>query len=163
LFYVVVYGLSTFGALAVTAAVERDCGDDSLTSFGGLVHRSPLQAVALLVFITSLAGIPPLAGFTGKFVMFSAAMATSPTPGAPGLTWLVGLGAIMSAVSLYYYLMVLKQAFVREAVDPAPVAMSLPHRLAVLVPAVLVVVLGLFPALLLSPLAAALAETLCGL
>ena len=163
LFYVVVYGLSTFGALAVTAAVERDRGDDSLTSFGGLVHRSPLQAVALLVFITSLAGIPPLAGFTGKFVMFSAAMAETTTNGTPGLTWLVGLGAIMSAVSLYYYLMVLKQAFVREAADPAPVAMSLPHRLAVLVPAVLVVVLGLFPSLLLSPLAAALAATLCGL
>ena len=159
LFYVVVYGLATFGALAVTAAVERDRGDDSLGSFAGLVHRSPLQALALLVFLTSLAGIPPLAGFVGKFVMFSAAMAETTTHGTPGLTWLVGLAAIMSAISLYYYLMVLKQAFVREAADPAPVAMSTSHRLAVLVPAVLVVGLGLFPALLLSPLAAALKAT----
>ncbi len=160
LFYVVVYGLATFGALAITAAVERDRGNDSLESFAGLVHRSPLQAVALLVFLTSLAGIPPLAGFVGKFVMFSAAMAETTSHGTPGLTWLVGLAAIMSAISLYYYLMVLKQAFVRGAADAAPVPMSVPHRLAVLVPAVLVVVLGLFPALLLSPLAAALAATL---
>jgi NADH-quinone oxidoreductase subunit N len=160
LFYVVVYGLATFGALAVTAAVERDRGDDSLGSFAGLVHRSPLQALALLVFLTSLAGIPPLAGFVGKFVMFSAAMADSTHQGVPGLTWLVGLAAIMSAISLYYYLIVLKQAFVREAADTAPVAMSVMHRLAVLVPAVLVIALGLFPALLLSPLTAALLATL---
>ena len=163
LFYVVVYGLATFGALAVTAAVERDRGgDDSMGAFAGLVHRSPMQALALLIFLTSLAGIPPLAGFTGKFVMFSAAMAESTTQGTPGLTWLVGLAAIMSAISLYYYLMVLKQAFVREAADSSPVPMSVSHRLAVLVPAFLVVILGLFPALLLSPLAAALAATLGG-
>ena len=163
LFYVVVYGLATFGALAVTAAVERDRGDDSMASFAGLVHRSPLQAVALLVFLTSLAGIPPLAGFVGKFAMFGAAMAASTTDGIPGLTWLVGLGAIMSAISLYYYLMVLKQAFVREAPEAAPVALSMSHRLAVLVPAVLLVALGLFPALLLSPLTQALRATLLGL
>ena len=162
LFYVVVYGLATFGALAVTAAVERDRGDDSLASFAGLVHRSPLQAVALMVFLTSLAGVPPLAGFVGKFVMFGAAMAESTTNGIPGLTWLVGLGTIMSAISLYYYLKVLKQAFVREAADAAPVALSMSHRMAVLIPAVLLVVLGLFPALLLSPLTQALLTTLRG-
>ena len=99
LFYVVVYGLSTFGALAVTAGVERDRGDDSVGSFAGLVHRSPLQALALLVFLTSLAGIPPLAGFVGKFAMFSEAIAASATAESAGLVWLVGLGAVMSAVS----------------------------------------------------------------
>ncbi len=162
LFYVVVYGLATFGALAITAAVERDRGDDSLGSFAGLVHRSPLQAVALLVFLTSLAGIPPLAGFVGKFAMFSEAVAVSATQGTTGLVWLVGLGAIMSAISLYYYLLVLKQAFVREAVTAAPVELHWAHRLAMLVPAVLLVALGLFPALLFSPVAKALADTLRG-
>ncbi len=160
LFYVVVYGLATFGALAVTAAVERDRGDDSMKSFAGLVHRSPLQAVALLVFLTSLAGVPPLAGFVGKFVMFGAAMAESTNHGIPGLTWLVGLAAIMSAISLYYYLMVLKQAFVREPENSEAVAMSASHRLAVLIPAVLLILLGLFPAVLLSPLTQALLATL---
>lgn len=160
LFYVVVYGLATFGALAVTAAVERDRGDDSFGSFAGLVHRSPLQALALLVFLTSLAGVPPLAGFVGKFAMFGAAMAESTTQGVPGLTWLVGLAAIMSAISLYYYLMVLKQAFVREAADSTPLQLTMAHRMAVAVPAVLLIVLGLFPALLLSPLTQALLATL---
>ena len=160
LFYVVVYGLATFGALAVTAAVEQERGDDSLGAFAGLVHRSPLQAVALLVFLTSLAGVPPLAGFAGKFMMFGAAMAESTTPqGTPGLTWLVGLAAVMSAISLYYYLMLLKQAFVREDADATPVELSTSHRLALLIPAVLLVALGLFPALLLSPLTRALQLT----
>jgi NADH-quinone oxidoreductase subunit N len=162
LFYVVVYGLATFGALAITAAVERDRGDDSLGSFAGLVHRSPLQAVALLVFITSLAGIPPLAGFVGKFAMFGAAVSVSATQGSAGLVWLVGLGAIMSAISLYYYLMVLKQAFVRDAAVATPVQLHWAHRFAMLVPAVLLVALGLFPALLFSPVAKALTETLRG-
>lgn len=160
LFYVVVYGLATFGALAVTAGVERDRGDDSLGSFAGLVHRSPLQAVALLVFLTSLAGIPPLAGFVGKFAMFSEAVAVAADQSSAGLTWLVGLAAVMSAVSFYYYLQVMKQAFVREAAVAEPVVLHWAHRLAVLVPAVLVVALGLFPSLLLTPVARALSDTL---
>lgn len=157
LFYVVVYGLATLGAVAVTAAVERDRSDDSLSSFAGLVHRSPLQAVALLVFLSSLAGIPPLAGFFGKFAMFSNAMAATGSGGQPGLAWLVGLGAIMSAISLYYYLSVLKQAFVRQGPDEkTSPCLSLCHALAVIVPASLIVLLGLFPSLLLGPITQAL-------
>lgn len=162
LFYVVVYALSTFGALAVTAGVERDRGSDGADAFSGLVHRSPLQAVALLVFLSSLAGIPPLAGFIGKFAMFSEALAVAGTPERAGLVWLVGLGAVLSAVSFYYYLKVLKQAFVREAPDLAPVALPWSHRLGVLVPAVLVVLLGLFPALLMAPVTEALRAVLLG-
>jgi len=164
LFYVIVYGFATLGALAVTAAVERDRGDDSPASFAGLIHRSPWQAVALLVFLTSLAGIPPLAGFVGKFALFGAAMAETARGGSPGLTWLVGLAAIMSAISLYYYLSVLKQAFVRDRPDGEEstllVAMSPAHLLAVGLPAVALVVLGLFPALLLDPITAAVINSL---
>ena len=163
LFYVVVYGLATLGALAVAASVERERGNDSPSAFAGLVHRSPWQAVALMVFMTSLAGIPPLAGFVGKFAMFSAAMAESTKSGTPGLTWLVGLAAIMSAISLYYYLSVLKQAFVKEAPDGEAIAdstVSPSHLLAIALPAVALVVLGLFPSLLLDPIARAVAESL---
>lgn len=163
LFYVVVYGLATFGALAVTAAVERDRGDDSRESFAGLVRRSPLQALALLVFLTSLAGIPPLAGFVGKFALFSAALAESSDGGTPGLTWLVALAAIMSAVSLYYYLIVLKQAFVTESSDgndAAAAPISIVHGIAVALPALALVILGLYPALLLNPIAVAVANSL---
>jgi NADH-quinone oxidoreductase subunit N len=163
LFYVVVYGLATLGALAVTAAVERDRGNDSPASFAGLVHRSPWQAVALLIFLTSLAGIPPLAGFVGKFALFSAAMAETTKGGDPGLTWLVGLAAVMSAISLYYYLSVLKQAFVKDSAETSESStISAGHALAVGLPAVALVVLGLFPALLLEPITTALIATLGG-
>lgn len=162
LFYVVVYGLATLGALAVTAAVERDRGDDRIPSFAGLIHRSPFQAVCLLVFLTSLAGIPPLAGFVGKFALFSDAMAESSAGGSPGLVWLVGLAAILSAVSLYYYLSVLKQAFVKPAPDGVSGAQNLPasHVLCVALPAALIVILGLFPSLLLAPITQALLDSL---
>ncbi len=162
LFYVVVYGLATLGALAVTASVERDRGNDSPAAFAGLIHRSPWQAVALLVFLTSLAGVPPLAGFVGKFALFSSAMAASTKGGNPGLTWLVGLAAIMSAISLYYYLSVLKQAFVKDAPvdDEAAAALPPSHVLVVALPAIALVILGLFPALLLEPITRALIDSL---
>ncbi|MEY3898830.1 MAG: NADH-quinone oxidoreductase subunit [Verrucomicrobiota bacterium] len=161
LFYVIVYGLATLGALAVTAAVERDQGVDLPTAFAGLVHRSPWQAVALLIFLTSLAGIPPLAGFVGKFALFGEAMAASGRNGAPGLTWLVALAAVMSAISLYYYLSILKQAFVNDDPDcGVGVAMGPAHILAVGLPALALVILGLFPALLLDPITTAVVETL---
>lgn len=162
LFYVVVYALSTLGALAVTAVVERDQGDDSVSAFAGLVHRSPLLAVSLLIFMTSLAGIPPLAGFAGKFILFGSAMSDSASGGEPGLTWLVGLAVVMSAISLYYYLSVLKQAFVLgDENDLGKTSkLTLGHVLAVTIPAVAVVALGLFPALLLEPIKAAVLCTL---
>jgi NADH-quinone oxidoreductase subunit N len=158
LFYVVVYGLATLGALSVTAAVERDRGDDRISSFAGLIHRSPFQAVCLLVFLTSLSGIPPLAGFFGKFALFSNAVAESAAAGKPGLIWLVGLASILSAVSLYYYLSVLKQAFVQATPEnPSTAAQALPasHVLCVALPAALLVALGLFPSLLLTPISRA--------
>lgn len=171
LFYVVVYGLATLGALAVTARVERVQGNDSVSSFAGLVNRSPLMAVALLIFMVSLAGIPPLAGFAGKFVLFSSALADSSQAGVPGLTWLVGLAVVMSAISLYYYLSVIKQAFVKDApegeasesITPEHVEMSVSHGLAIAIPAVALILLGLFPSMLLDPIKAALVETLARL
>lgn len=159
-FYVLVYGLATLGALAVTAAVERDQGNDSPSAFAGLVHRSPMQAVGMLVFLASLAGVPPLAGFIGKFALFSSALATTQQKESPGLVWLVGLAAVMSAISLYYYLSVLKQVFVRDGACADSVPISFSHRLAVLLPACALVVLGVFPALLLDPILLAVAETL---
>lgn len=159
LFFVTVYGLATLGALAVTAAVERDRGDDSRASFAGLVHRSPLQATALLVCLASLAGIPPLAGFTGKFAMFSQALAaTRNASGLPGLTWLVALAAAMSAVSLYYYLLVAKAALVTPGANENHPATRLPvfHTLAVALPAAALVALGLFPSILLDKISSSI-------
>jgi len=111
-FYALTYGLTTIGAFGVVAVVEHRTGDDKLTDFAGLSRRSPVISFCMFIFMLSLAGIPPLAGFFGKFYVFAAVV----QGGAAnlGLLWLVILAIAMSAVSLYYYLQVLKQIYVAD-------------------------------------------------
>jgi NADH-quinone oxidoreductase subunit N len=145
LYYILTYGLTTIGLFGVVAVVERATGSDRLDSFLGLHKRNPLLAAVLLVLFLSLAGIPPLVGFWAKFNLFAAVLGVSagPIPFA-----LVSLAVAMSAVSLYYYLQVLKRAYVMPAVDESPIKAH-PITLFVLVLiAVAIVVLGCFPALL---------------
>jgi NADH-quinone oxidoreductase subunit N len=156
-YYAATYGLATIGAFGVVALVEERAGDDKLASFIGFSKRAPLAAFAMMIFLLSLAGIPPLAGFFGKFYLFAAALKT----GAPnlGLLWLVILAIAMSAVSFYYYLKVLKQIYVVEPADMTKMTqatnVSVFAQVVLLVLAVLVIVLGCFPDLLVGPLQAA--------
>jgi NADH-quinone oxidoreductase subunit N len=145
LYYILTYGLTTVGAFGVIAVVERATGSDKMDSFSGLYKRSPLLAAVLLVLFLSLAGIPPLVGFWAKFNLFAAVLGVSRSGTAMAL---VALAVAMSAVSLYYYLQVLKRAYVVPAVDETPIPVH-PVTLTVLVLiAAAVVVLGCFPALL---------------
>ena len=102
----------------MVSVVERATGSDRLDSFLGLHKRNPLLAAVLLVLFLSLAGIPPLVGFWAKFNLFAAVLGVSagPVPFA-----LVALAVALSAVSLYYYLQVLKRAYVMPAVDETPI------------------------------------------
>jgi NADH-quinone oxidoreductase subunit N len=151
LYYAGTYGLTTVGAFAVVAAVQGRDGNDGLGAFAGLSRRSPGLAFCMLIFLLSLAGIPPLAGFFGKFYLFTAA--TKASPPAMGLLWLVVLAIGTSAVSLYYYLKVLKQIYVMDG-DAGAGRLRVPWPLmgVILVVAVGVVVLGCLPGLLLEPL-----------
>src|SRR6185295_13087772 len=117
-YYVITYGLTLVGAFAVAGAVEDGAGDAKLSDFAGLSRRSPLLSFCMLIFMLSLAGIPPLAGFFGKFYLFAAAVNAEPK--SLGLLWLVIFAIVMSAVSLYYYLQVLKQIYVVDAPAVAP-------------------------------------------
>lgn len=154
-YYVVTYGLTVLGAFGVVAAVEERAGEARLSDFAGLWRRAPLLALCLMIFILSLAGIPPLPGFFGKFYLFTAA-AGGRAEGL-GLIWLVVFAIVMSAVSLYYYLQVLKQAFVADApADAAPIQPGAPFTVAVVLAAAGVVLLGCAPDLLAGPLAAAI-------
>jgi NADH-quinone oxidoreductase subunit N len=110
LYYVVTYALATLGAFAVIAVVEDQKGGDDFSNFDGLSRQSPVLSFCLAIFILSLAGIPPLAGFFGKFYLFVAVLNSA--SGSMGLLWLVILAIAMSAVSLYYYLRVLKRVYV---------------------------------------------------
>ncbi len=145
LFYVLTYGLTTIGAFGVVAVVERATGSARLASLLGLPKLNPLLAATLLVFLLSLAGIPPLGGFWAKFNLFAAVLGVSagPVPFA-----LVALAVGLSTVSLYYYLQVLKRAYVMPAVDETPIKAH-PVTLGVLLLiAAAVLLLGCFPALL---------------
>lgn len=154
IYYVITYGITVIGAFAVVAVVEQQSGGE-IADFAGLSRREPLLAWAMLVFLLSLAGIPPLAGFFGKFYLFAAALGGGGQ--ALGLLWLVVLAIAMSAVSLYYYLQVLKQIFVLDRPAEAPCARAqLPTKFAILLAALAVIVLGGAPDLLLSRIAAAL-------
>jgi NADH-quinone oxidoreductase subunit N len=145
LYYILTYGLTIIGAFGVVSVVERATGSDRRDSFLGLHKRNPLLAAVLLVLFLSLAGIPPLVGFWAKFNLFTAVLGVSagPVPFA-----LVALAVALSVVSLYYYLQVLKRAYVMPAIDESPIKAH-PVTLAVLLLiAAAVVLLGCFPALL---------------
>ena len=143
LYYILTYGLTTVGAFGVVAVVERDTGSDQVDAFVGLSRRNPLLAAVLLVLLLSLAGIPPLVGFWAKFNLFAAVLGVSKSPLSFAV---VALAVGMSAVSLYYYLQVLKRAYVTPGPESRIAAPPITVAVLVLV-AVSVVVLGCFPAL----------------
>ena len=149
MYYVITYALTTLGAFGVVAVVQQQAGGDKLSDFAGLSRRAPLVSLCMMVFMLSLAGIPPLAGFAGKFYVFAAALNSDPK--SLGLLWLVVLAVGMSAVSLYYYLQVLKQIYVVEAPARAKAAAipAFSQVLLVLV-ALGVVALGCAPELLIG-------------
>ncbi|MEY2545436.1 MAG: NADH-quinone oxidoreductase subunit, partial [Verrucomicrobiota bacterium] len=111
LFYTTIYAFTLIGAFAVVGFVRRQTGGDDLQNFAGLSKRSPLLAACMSIFMLSLAGLPPLAGFFGKFYLFSVAFRAGANH---GLLWLVALALFGSLISLYYYLIVLKAVFVDE-------------------------------------------------
>ncbi len=158
LFYTTTYAITLVGAFGVVGFVRRETGGDNLANFSGLYSRSPLLAGCMAIFMLSLAGIPPLAGFFGKFYLFSAALRASPNH---GLLWLVALALFGSFISLYYYLMVLKFIFVDKSAEAALDRSSLmrPHGLAkatICLLAVAVLLLGVMPDILAAQILAAI-------
>lgn len=146
LYYVITYALAAIGAFGVLAALEEE-GVDQITDFAGLYRRSPLLSYCMLIFLLSLAGIPPLTGFFAKFYLFSSALAVR--AGNPALLWLVVLAIAMSVVSLYYYLKVLKQIYVCEpSADTGAIRTSRLSQATVGLIALLVILFGCFPDLL---------------
>src|SRR5438270_661095 len=117
LFYTTIYAITLIGAFAVVGIVRCETGGDDFEHFTGLNSRSPLVAAIMAIFILSLAGLPPLAGFFGKFYLFSAAFRAGENH---GLLWLVAVALFGSFVSLYYYLMVLRAIFVDQPSSSRP-------------------------------------------
>ena len=137
--YVMVYTFMTLGAFLVVVALRRKhiIGED-LDDFAGLMHKSPGYAVLMLIFLLSLAGIPPTAGFLGKYYIFLALIQT-------GHYALAVVATLYVAVAIYYYFKIVKSMFTREAVEESPVASSFGLRLALGVSGVLTLVMGIYP------------------
>jgi NADH-quinone oxidoreductase subunit N len=143
-YYASTYGLAAVGAFGVVSAAERGGRCESISDLAGLHKRSPLLAGCLAVFILSLAGIPPLAGFFGKLFVYMAALRLGGLAGPAG--WLVILAIALSAVALYYYLIVLKQALVADpAPDAPPIRVPIVTALALAAAAGLILWFGLEP------------------
>src|SRR5438874_253133 len=156
LFYTTIYAFTLLGAFGVVALVRRETGGDDLQNFAGLSARSPLLAGCMAVFMLSLAGLPPLAGFFGKFYLFSVAFGAGPSH---GLLWLVVVALFGSLISLYYYLIVLKLIFQTQNVEKftaSPIAHSALPRVTIALAAAIVLCLGIAPQFLVSRIIAAL-------
>jgi NADH-quinone oxidoreductase subunit N len=153
LVYLMVYSFMQLGAFGVVVLLRRaDVVGDELKDFSGLAFRNPFAAFAMLLFMLSLGGIPPTAGFMGKFWLFSAAIDAK-------YYWLAVIGVLNSAVSLYYYVRIVVFMYVKkETIGSQPVA-SPALALALGVAVVATLVLGVYPRLLFE-LADASARTL---
>jgi NADH-quinone oxidoreductase subunit N len=145
IFYILIYSLTNIGAFGVINAIASKAGGDDFEHFTGMARRAPFLSFLMLIFILSLAGIPPLAGFFGKFYLFAAAVQADPKN--LGLLWLVIIAIMMSAVSLYYYLKLTKQMYVIPAAKDAEKLSVCPTLQAALgVVCLAVILLGIFPA-----------------
>ena len=108
LLYLALYAFMTFGAFAIVAMLRKgEIEGEEIEDFTGLARRYPLAALLMLIFMVSLAGIPPTAGFIGKFYVFMSAVEA-------GMTWLAVVALIFAAVSAYYYLRLVMVMYMRE-------------------------------------------------
>jgi NADH-quinone oxidoreductase subunit N len=138
LFYLLTYLFANLGAFAIVIAVSQAIGSDEIEDYSGLGRRSPFLAFAMLIFLLSLAGVPPLAGFIGKVYIFVAAI-------KEGLYTLITVGLINIVISLYYYLIVVKKMYIIEPHDPSPVSISGPMKAVVYVGLAGTLVIGIYP------------------
>ena len=139
IFYAVAYLVMKFTCFLVVVKVAYDGGDLKIAQLAGLHRRSPLLAMALMLGVFSLAGIPPTIGFTGKLLVFVAAM-------KKGYFTLVLIAMINVVISLYYYILIVRAAYLLEADEPLPrLQLSVPTKMLTTALVTAMVVLGVFP------------------
>jgi len=140
LFYLVAYLFGNMGAFFVVEAVAQSDGSEAISAYKGLAQRSPVLSLCMLLFLLSLGGIPFVAGFWAKLLVFKAAAQSE-----QGLYWLVLVGAILTVVALFYYLLVAKRMYIDapERAQPVPVSPFL--ALSIFVCAAGVVGVGVYP------------------
>jgi len=139
LFYLVAYLFGNMGAFLVVQAVAQSEQSDGIDAYRGLAQRSPLLALSMLIFLLSLGGIPFVAGFWAKLYVFWAAIER-------GMYGLVFLGAVLTVVALYYYLLVARRMYIEAPPRTEPVPVPRLLGVAILACVVGVVGMGVYPA-----------------
>ena len=150
-FYLVAYIFTNLAAFAVVAAYGRIVGSDEISSYAGMSRRNPWLALALMIALLSLSGMPPFAGFVVKFAVFAAAVQA-------GMVWLAVVGVLNSIIGLYYYLTVLKVVYLyRSENDDQALPVTRAYKLALGILSLSIIVLGVLfgPLFALSSAAAA--------
>jgi len=138
LFYLVAYLFGNMGAFLVVEAVAQSDGSVSIAAYKGLAQRSPVLALCMLLFLLSLGGIPFVAGFWAKLYVFWAAA-------EQGMYWLVLVGAVLTVVALFYYLLVAKRMYIDAPERSGPVVVSPLLGLSILICTAGVVGMGIYP------------------
>jgi NADH-quinone oxidoreductase subunit N len=138
--YMMIYGFMNIGAFTVLATLKSKgiIEDESLESFKGLSKKYPMASLAMLLFLFSLAGVPPLAGFIGKFQIFSAVISSK-------IYWLAIVGVLNSVVASYYYLRVTIYMYFKEPEEEVVSEMKPAAFVGILISSVAVVLIGIFP------------------
>lgn len=127
LLYVFIYLFMNLGAFAIVTILSGRLNSDDIRAYAGLIRRAPAAAVAMVIFLLSLAGVPPTAGFLAKFYLFSAAINAEDTT----IFWLTILALANTVVSAYYYLNVVRQMFFAQPKSESPLIPSWPLNFAV--------------------------------
>ena len=144
LFYLVSYAFTNLGAFGILSILERDSGENlTYEEYAGLGTRKPVIAALLSAFMFSLTGIPPFAGFIGKYYLFTSAVQSH-------MTWLAILGVVTSLMSAYYYLRVVVYMYFREAKDNAEIHVPGLALCSIVISAAGIIVLGILPSLILN-------------
>ncbi len=141
--YLLAYLFMNLGVFACIVAVVNDTGSESVEAFRGLARRSPVMALCCALFLLSLAGLPPLFGFIGKFLLFGAAIQSQAMV-------LAVAGVVNSAIALYYYVNIIRQMYLLAPAQVPPLRLAIPLQVAVGVCGVATVVFGVFPSVVLS-------------
>jgi len=141
LFYIATYCFMNLGAfLVVIAIAERSGGDETIEAFKGLGTRAPVLAVCMAVFLFSLTGLPPFAGFIGKFYIFAAVVRAGGS-----WNWFVAIiGVLNSVVSLFYYARVLRAMYLTPAAETSDIDVRPMYGATTLVLTLPVIVLGVY-------------------
>ena len=138
MFYIIAYLFTNLAAFGVVATSWRVLKSDNIEDYAGLSRRSPWLALALLVALLSLAGMPPFAGFVTKVLVFAAAVESD-------LIWLAVIGVLNAIIGLFYYLSVLKVVYLyRSDSDDQSIPITRPYRLALIILTVGIILVGTF-------------------